>query len=49
MISFDREKVLSLIRPYLLISAFVFISLGDRSPQNIAENDVKEHTAYTFS
>ena len=46
MISFDGQKVLSLIRSYLLISACVFISLGDRSPQNIAVIHVKVFCLY---
>ena len=34
IISFDVQNLLSLIRPHLLIFAFVFFALGDRSKKN---------------
>lgn len=46
-------KVYSWIKNQLWSHLFIFASVisdwGDDPPKNIAENDVKEHTAYTFS
>ena len=47
IVSFDVQKLLNLIRSHLFISAFVSITLGDRS-KNIAVIYVKECSTYVF-
>ena len=48
MVSFDVQKLLSLIRSHLSTFGFVSFALGDRSKKNIAAIYVKEFSAYVF-
>ena len=48
MVSFAKQKILSLIRPHLFVFAFVSFALGDRSKKNIAVIYGREYSAYVF-
>ena len=46
MVSFDVQKILSLIRPHLFIFVFISISLGGGSKKDLAVIYVKECSSY---
>ena len=49
MVSFDMQKLLSLIRPYLFIVVFISIIVRDESPKNyIAAIYTQECSSYVF-
>ena len=48
IVSFAVQKLLSLIRSHLFIFAFIFVTLGDGSKENIAVFYVKECSAYVL-
>ena len=48
MFSFAVQKLLSLIRSYLFIVFFIFITLGGESKKDIVAINVKACSAYVF-